>query len=133
VIRRVCPDQRLDRLEFSPRTESVAHAIDVGAYACPHCGERVEFTTRHFGRHALSTRSNLETEWRERFDAERPLDRSRWESFLDFHCPGCRAPVRIVYESGGEVAMGVHAWRIVEVLESSEAPGAPALSGRTRT
>jgi hypothetical protein len=120
LVRRVAPDQRLDRIEFSPQAELLERAIHLGAYSCPHCGQKVEFSTRHFREHEFSRRSNLATAWQELFDAERPLDRSRWESFFDFHCPGCQAPVRIIYEPGAEFAMGAHPWRIIEVLESAE-------------
>lgn len=66
------------------------------------------------------------TPWKARFDEAHPLDARRWESFLDFHCPGCRAPVRLIYEAGAEWAMGVHGWRVTTILESANAAQQPA-------
>ncbi len=124
VVRRVAPGDRLDRLEFSPRAEYLDHAVHLGAYTCPRCGRAVAFETRHFRDAEHEPSSNLASPWRERFDAARPLDRRRRESFLDFHCPGCGAPVRVVYAPGDEFAMGAHSWRLLEVLKAAEWPGA---------
>ena len=54
------------------------------------------------------------------FDRFRPLRPEVWESFLDFHCPQCDAPVRMIYEAGGEWAMGCHSWIVTEVVEVIE-------------
>lgn len=121
-VRVVPAGERLDRLEFSDEAEYRDHAVHVGAYCCPRCSFRVEFRTRNFRQHECAKRSNLDPEWHDRFDAARPLELSRWQSFLDFHCPGCKAPVRIVYEPGDEYAMGSHSWQLIEVLEAAEWP-----------
>lgn len=122
LVRVVPAGERIDRLEFSDEAEYRDHAVHVGAYSCPRCGCGVEFRTRHFREHEGAKRSNLDPEWRSRFDAAHPIELSRWESFLDFHCTGCKAPVRIIYEAGQEYAMGSHPWRLVEVLEAAEWP-----------
>jgi predicted RNA-binding Zn-ribbon protein involved in translation (DUF1610 family) len=119
-VRIVPAAERLDRLEFSDEPEYQEHAVHVGSYLCPRCGYNVEFRARNFRDHETARRSNLDAEWRSRFDAARPINLSRWESFLDFHCPGCNAPVRIIYEAGSEWAMGLHPWRLLEVLEAIE-------------
>ena len=111
---------RLDRLEFSDKAAALEHAVQMGAYSCPHCSHRVGFRTQNFRDHEGAKRSNLDPDWRIRFDAARQLDVSRWESFLDFSCPGCRAPVRVIYEPGEEYAMSAHSWCLLEVLEADE-------------
>lgn len=119
-VKIVSASERLDRLEFSGKTEYQDHCVHIGSYICPCCASRVDFHARHFLTHEGLKHSNLEDEWRTRFDATRPLNASRWESFLDFHCPGCKAPVRVIYEPGDEYAMGAHSWRALEVLEADE-------------
>lgn len=124
LVRVVPAGDRIDRLEFSDEAEYREHAVHIGAYCCPRCGWRVEFRARHFREHEGATRSNLDPEWRGQFDAARPFKLSHWESFLDFHCPGCKAPVRVIYEAGQEYAMGAHPWQLLEVLEVAEWPQA---------
>lgn len=125
---RTTPADRLDRLEFGTRREALDHIVEFGAYRCPHCGSAVEFSSRHFGRQA-APQTNLTPSWAERFDELRPLNPQQWESFLDFHCPGCRAPVRIVYAVGQSWAMGAHSWRIVDLLEASSWPKTSYMRG----
>jgi len=120
-VRAVPARERMDRLEFSGEVEHTEHVVHVGAYECPYCRKQVEFNTDHFRRHENNDFSNLETLWKRLFDQARPLDAKRWESFLDFHCPGCGAPVRLIYEAGAEWAMGVHGWRVTTILESANA------------
>jgi hypothetical protein len=118
AVRMVPPQERMDRLEFSGHAEHMEHVIHIGTYECPYCHSRVDFSTDHFRKHEGITFSNLKAPWPSNLDKARPLDSKRWESFLDFHCPGCQAPVRVIYEPGPEWAMGVHGWRVVEILES---------------
>jgi hypothetical protein len=122
LVRVVPAGDRIDRLEFSEDAEYRDHAVHLGTYCCPRCDSGVEFRTHHFREHEGTKRSNLNAEWRSRFDIARPIEASRWESFVDFHCPGCKAPVRIIYEAGQEYAMGSHPWRLVEVLEAADWP-----------
>lgn len=119
-VRIVPASERLDRLEFSPKAEFQDHCVHIGSYICPRCDFLVDLHARHFLKHEGLKDSNLEVEWRTHFDAARPLNASRWESFLDFHCPGCKAPVRVIYEPGDEYAMSAHSWLVLEVLEADE-------------
>jgi len=119
-VRVVPAGERIDRLEFSDEAEYREHAVHLGTYSCPRCGCGVEFRTHDFRKHEGAKPSNLDPAWRSRFDVARPVDSSRWESFLDFHCPSCKAPVRVIYEAGQEYAMGSHSWHLVEVVESAE-------------
>jgi hypothetical protein len=111
---------RLDRAVFGRVPEATEQVADVGHYFCPHCRAAAEFRTRHFEQHLACANTNLSEPWNERFVAARPLHAEEWESFLDFECPGCRAPVRIIYRAGPEWAMGCHGWHLVDVVEASE-------------
>ena len=121
-VRIVEPPQRLDRLEFSGEGEWRDHAVQLGAYTCPHCGHHVGLRSADLRRHEPAPSANLESLWRERFDVARPDARSAGESHLDFHCPGCHAPVRLAYAPGPEYAMGAHPWRFTAVFEAARWP-----------
>ena len=122
AVRVVSPRKRLDRVEFSGKREWQNHAIEVGEYTCPHCGHRVRLRTSDFARHEFDPSANAREPWQALFDAVRPDRRDAWESHLDFHCPGCNAPVRLVYEPGEEYAMGVHSWQVGAILEAARWP-----------
>jgi predicted RNA-binding Zn-ribbon protein involved in translation (DUF1610 family) len=124
TVRILPAETRIDRCEFSRLPEHVVHNTDIGTYKCPHCGSSVEFRTKHFEKHFDSTFTNLDLLWHERFTAKRPVRDSDWESFLDFLCPGCNAPVRIIYRAGPEWAMGCHGWQLVDVVEAESWPNA---------
>lgn len=110
----------MNRLTFSYQSEAVDQATHIGAYSCPYCEQKVEFRTQHFSKHEGRLNSNLQGGWPERFDKARPLQPEKWESFLDFHCPRCGAPVGIIYEAGSEWAMGCHPWHVTEVVEAKQ-------------
>jgi len=115
--RRVPPEQRLNRLDFSRRREQLDHAVDIGVYICPHCSNALEFSTSDFERHELKQLTILDAETVASFRKARPVHPETWESSLDFFCEGCQRPVRIVYQADGEWAMGAHGWRIVDLIE----------------
>ncbi len=102
-IRVVNPAARLDReIPVPPDVlHSFTELVTTEAncywdhYRCPHCGDGVRFTTTDFNRHTGTEHSNLERSVRAEFDCARPIERD--EYFLDFPCPGCRAPVRVIY------------------------------------
>ncbi|MEO1034390.1 MAG: hypothetical protein AAFX44_02405 [Pseudomonadota bacterium] len=119
---RISPTDRLDRQTFSYQSEVTDEAVDLGRYICPHCGHTFELEMRHFRLHEGTNFSNLNEIWRKHFDAFRAARQEAWESYLDFHCAGCRAPVRLIYEPDSKWAMGTHAWRITEIIEASAWP-----------
>ena len=121
-MRVVDPLERLDRVEFTGEHEWYDHAVQLGAYTCPRCGHSVGLRPSDLHRHDHAPSGNLEAPWPARFDAARADWPGEWESHLDFHCPGCHAPVRLVYAQGPEWAMGAHPWRITAVLEAAEWP-----------
>src|SRR5690242_14693275 len=98
MVRRLPAAERLDRTRFRSEEEYLDHVVQLGAYECPHCGTGVEFQGRHFGLDVK--RAPLSPLWTSTFEAARPL--GDLEAALDFHCPGCAAPVRIIYLRGGE-------------------------------
>jgi hypothetical protein len=120
VVRVVPANERMNRLEFSSQVEWTEHVVHIGQYQCPWCSDYVEFRTQNFQKHEHITYSNLKSPWPKRFSNTRPIKAEKWESFLDFHCPGCAAPVRIIYEPGNEYAMGTHGWRVTEIIETNK-------------
>ena len=120
-LRLSAPGERLDRVEFDPREELRDSVILLGTYRCPACGAAVEFRTGDFRDGMSPDRpSKLDGAEAAAFDAFRPLDSARWESRLDFHCPGCRSPVRLIYEPW-EFAMGSYAFTVTGVVEREPA------------
>lgn len=59
--------------------------------------------------------SPLGTSWHEQCQSVRKL--VAWERGLDFRCPGCDCPVRVVFAAGEEFSMGAHNHRAVDVVE----------------
>ena len=112
------PEERLDGIVFDPRIE-YEREINVGIYTCPHCDGKVRFTTRDFQRHFQSRSSSFMPEDLASFDQFRPLDKKEGEQFLDFYCPGCRSPVRVIYRSS-EFAMGSYYFTVVIVIEAAK-------------
>lgn len=117
----VAPEARLDRVEFDPGAETREHVIHLGHYTCPRCGKVVEFKTadfRHGFRRSDLTASNLPPEVDRAYSAFRPLDSKLGESCLDFPCPGCQSPVRLIFEPW-EFAMGAYAFTITAIVEDA--------------
>lgn len=108
--------KRMDQLEFDPRIEYSAHAIHIGHYACPMCNAVVEFNTNHFQKHFAQPYSNLAPEIAALMDQFRPCDLHKYESFIDFYCPTCASPVRLIYE-GWEFAMGCYGFTVTDIIE----------------
>lgn len=119
----VDPSKRLDRLKFDSRAEAREHAIHFGFYTCPHCQERVRFRSANFAHHFYSIQSNLKPADQVEFDKFRSIDYGHYgpESYLDFYCPGCKSPVRIVFE-GVEFAMGAYFFVVTDVVEVHTVP-----------
>ena len=64
-------------------------------YGCPRCDRRIRFRWRSFYR-AGSQRS-FNRQRRRRFDQLTPSLDADEQGCLDFFCPGCRAPTRIIF------------------------------------
>jgi predicted RNA-binding Zn-ribbon protein involved in translation (DUF1610 family) len=117
MVRCVSAGQRLDRTEFRSEVEWLDHVVQVAGYRCPHCAAEVEFLRRHF---EAAARIAIDSRWRTAFDAARAL-RVR-ERGLDFLCPGCAAPARIVYAQMSGDDYKTSDWDLLEVLEAGEWP-----------
>ena len=109
--------ERLSRTAFNPGQAFMDHGFQFGIYTCPHCSEAVRITTRDLQDAMGSSSSNLSEVDASQFSKKRPLDSAKWESFLDFYCPGCSSPVRIVYEPW-EFAMGSYGFTVTLVVEA---------------
>ncbi|MBI4375832.1 MAG: hypothetical protein HY549_05210 [Elusimicrobia bacterium] len=109
------PDERLDNLIFHPKNQSEG-SINVGDYTCDACARKVHFTTNDFLKAFGNSKTRLSTQEHEAACRRRPLRKDKGEAFLDFHCPGCRRPVRLVFEPT-EFAMGCYYFTVVALLE----------------
>ena len=121
-VRIIPPHERLDRVEFTEQFEWRDRSVQVGDYTCPRCGHRVGLKTADLRRHAFAPTRNLREPWLGLFEAARADRAQEWESHLDFHCPGCDAPVRLVYSQGSEWAMGVRSLHFTAILEAADWP-----------
>ncbi len=90
----------------------------MGFYICPHCQERIRFKTSNFLGYYVYPK--LQAADRAKFDEFRPLrhygDHGP-EAHLDFYCPSCESPVRIIFDKV-EFAMGSHYAIVTEVIEA---------------
>jgi hypothetical protein len=93
-------------------TDSEFH---VGFYECGVCSTAVRFTTTDFESHAGSRSQLLAGDLDKEFTAARPLQQDEW--VLDFCCPGCRRPVRVIFSWGNSIAMGCWGFEALYVLE----------------
>lgn len=106
--------ERLTKLEFEADTDWDTYPASV--YTCPSCGERIGFALKDLDRHARREFSNLsESHARAAADLAEGSGRE-YTSFLDFYCPGCRAPIRIYYRAwaGGRWTRGHDVLFVVE-------------------
>lgn len=76
-------------------TEYINRVAATCVYRCPHCGHGVRFKWHHFLK--ADKRSFLRRIVRKAFDDYRPIIPSAERGFLDFHCPSCDAPARIIF------------------------------------
>ncbi|MCP4536283.1 MAG: hypothetical protein GY832_03980 [Chloroflexi bacterium] len=117
-LMRVDPRKRLTRLKFDPRAEAREHTIHLGFYTCPHCRERIRFKTSNFLGHYAYPK--LIAADHAQFDVFRPMrhygDHGP-QAHLDFYCPGCKSPVRIVFKKI-EFAMGAYYAVVTDVIEA---------------
>ena len=64
-------------------------------YACPRCAHRIRFRWRSF--YQADGRSLLQRKLRRYFEDLTPQLPDTEQSFIDFHCPTCQAPTRIIF------------------------------------
>ena len=112
--RTVSARKRFDATEFDIRSEAWDHTIHLSDYNCPECGHKVRFNSKDFFREHISILTPELVGLIEKF---RPLDKETWEIALDFYCPGCEMPVRVIPRPGEEFAMGCYNWELLKVVE----------------
>lgn len=64
-------------------------------YACPRCAHRIRFRWRSF--YQADGRSPLPRQLKRIFDDCTPVLSCAEQSALDFYCPTCQAPTRIIF------------------------------------
>lgn len=64
-------------------------------YTCPRCSRRIRFRWRSF--YQADGRSLIRRSLQRIFDDLTPQLPGDEQSFLDFHCPTCQAPTRIIF------------------------------------
>ena len=75
-------------------------------YNCPRCAHRIRFRWRSFLE--ADGRSPLAAKLRRAFDDLTPKAAQGAQSQIDFHCPACVAPTRIVYQARQPGGMAPH-------------------------
>jgi DNA-directed RNA polymerase subunit M/transcription elongation factor TFIIS len=85
-------------------------------YCCPNCGYKVSVKNSDLEKHSESQHSNLKDNDRkeiEKFIKSNHLDKL---SFIDFECPKCYQPVRILFDFGAGGFFGM-TYEIKHVIE----------------
>jgi len=75
-------------------------------YSCPHCGHRIRFKWHNFRK--SDERSFLKRDLRPLFDALTPKNPYEKQGFLDFHCPTCKTPTRIIFSINDYTLLAFH-------------------------
>lgn len=66
-------------------------------YRCPRCSHRIRFRWRSF--YQAHDRSAFERKLRRCFDDMTPTLASEEQGAIDFYCPSCAAPTRIIFSA----------------------------------
>ena len=112
----VKPEKRMDGLVFNP-LRGYDHQVNVADYTCPHCSRKIRFTTSNFDDAVRWPEGVLSRDHAREFDRTRPVKKKRWEDFLDFYCPGCRNPVRIIFQVRSVEAMKGYSFEVTDIVE----------------
>ena len=75
-------------------------------YCCPRCGHKIRFKWNNF--YKADKRSFLRRTARQHFDEHLPFTPSAERGFLDFHCPTCNAPARIIFAAHDYTLLAFH-------------------------
>ena len=110
-------EHRKDRL--NPDSKSV-YPLDYDLpfdYTCSNCGYKVSIKNKDLEKHSKSNYSNLKKADKleiEEYLISKKLDKF---SFLDFECPECNLPIRILFESypGGFCGMTYEIKHVIEI------------------
>ena len=75
-------------------------------YRCPRCDHRIRFRWRDF--YQANGRSVFQRRLQRVFDDLTPSLSADEQGFLDFHCPTCAAPSRIVFSAHDYTKIAYH-------------------------
>ena len=75
-------------------------------YRCPRCSHRIRFRWRSF--YQADGRSAFKRKLRRFFDDMTPALSSDEQGFLDFYCPTCSAPTRIIFSADDYSKIAYH-------------------------
>ena len=75
-------------------------------YQCPRCSHRIRFRWRSFYR--AESRSAFKRQLRRFFDDLTPELSADEQGFLDFYCPTCAAPTRIIFSANDYTKIAYH-------------------------
>ncbi len=75
-------------------------------YCCPRCSHRIRFRWRSF--YQANERSAFKWKLRRVFDDMTPALKTDEQGFLDFFCPTCAAPTRIIFSADDYAKLAYH-------------------------
>ena len=75
-------------------------------YQCPRCRHRIRFRWRSF--YQADGRSAFNRNLRRYFDDLTPVLSADEQGFLDFYCPTCSAPTRIIFSADDYTTNAYH-------------------------
>ena len=75
-------------------------------YCCPRCSHRIRFRWRSF--YQADGRSTFRRKLRRCFDDMTPTLSSEEQGLLDFFCPTCSAPTRIIFSADDYSKIAYH-------------------------
>ncbi len=88
-------------------------------YACPRCGHRIRFRWRSF--YQADGRSGFKRALRRVFDEMTPTLSTAEQGAIDFFCPTCQAPTRIIFSAVAYSKIAYH-FEIYAVLVGEGTP-----------
>ena len=113
---------------FFPEDEPVKdkHIHERIIFKCNSCNNEIEFTDNDFEKHQKKEISNLnesdKTEIENFIKQKEDFDKL---SHLDFYCPNCKLPIRVLFEGGWGGKVGEYGFvikRIIEIIKNNESP-----------
>ena len=69
-------------------------------YECDNCNEKISFKTESFKKHCNSEFTNLSINENDHFESFIRANHLTKLSFLDFRCPSCHQPTKILFDGG---------------------------------
>ena len=109
-------NQKLNKTEFNNQVDWETYPT--ADYCCDKCNQGVSFNFTHFNTHQRSAFSNFKENDKSAFDLFASTNNLEpTNSFLDFYCPTCKAPVRIYYDTWAGGKHGEHGFSIKYIVD----------------